>query len=262
MAVAGGVNLYLHPSSYIFLSTMRMLSPEGRCKSFGEGGNGFVPGEGAGVVLLKPLSRAIADKDHIYAVIRGTRINHGGKTNGYTVPNPVAQGELIREAFDKAGVNARAVSYIEAHGTGTELGDPIEVTGLTQAFKKDTQDTGFCAIGSVKSNIGHLEAAAGIAGIAKIILQMKNRKIAPSLHSQKLNPNINFSKTPFVVQQGLSEWERPIVEEDGEQQEYRGSPGYLPLEPVGLMLISSLRNTSLWNRMTFKIPLLLQDQSS
>ncbi|ADM70832.1 Polyketide synthase PksN [Paenibacillus polymyxa E681] len=220
MAVAGGVNLYLHPSSYIFLSTMRMLSPEGRCKSFGEGGNGFVPGEGAGVVLLKPLSRAIADKDHIYAVIRGTRINHGGKTNGYTVPNPVAQGELIREAFDKAGVNARAVSYIEAHGTGTELGDPIEITGLTQAFKKDTQDTGFCAIGSVKSNIGHLEAAAGIAGIAKIILQMKNRKIAPSLHSQKLNPNINFSKTPFVVQQGLSEWERPIVEEDGEQREY------------------------------------------
>ncbi|WDZ63581.1 type I polyketide synthase [Paenibacillus polymyxa] len=220
MAVAGGVNLYLHPSSYIFLSTMRMLSPEGRCKSFGEGGNGFVPGEGAGVVLLKPLSRAIADKDHIYAVIRGTRINHGGKTNGYTVPNPVAQGELIREAFDKAGVNARAVSYIEAHGTGTELGDPIEITGLTQAFKKDTQDTGFCAIGSVKSNIGHLEAAAGIAGIAKIILQMKNQKIAPSLHSQKLNPNINFSKTPFVVQQGLSEWERPIVEEDGEQREY------------------------------------------
>ncbi|PPQ47410.1 polyketide synthase [Paenibacillus peoriae] len=220
MAVAGGVNLYLHPSSYIFLSTMRMLSPDGRCKSFGEGGNGFVPGEGAGVVLLKPLSRAIADKDHIYAVIRGTRINHGGKTNGYTVPNPVAQGELIREAFDKAGVNARAVSYIEAHGTGTELGDPIEITGLTQAFKKDTQDTGFCAIGSVKSNIGHLEAAAGIAGIAKIILQMKNRKIAPSLHSQKLNPNINFSKTPFVVQQGLSEWERPIVEEDGEQREY------------------------------------------
>ncbi|QYK68214.1 type I polyketide synthase [Paenibacillus sp. S02] len=220
MAVAGGVNLYLHPSSYIFLSTMRMLSPEGRCKSFGEGGNGFVPGEGAGVVLLKPLSRAIADKDHIYAVIRGTRINHGGKTNGYTVPNPVAQGELIREAFDKAGVNARAVSYIEAHGTGTELGDPIEITGLTQAFKKDTQDTRFCAIGSVKSNIGHLEAAAGIAGIAKIILQMKNRKIAPSLHSQELNPNINFSKTPFVVQQGLSEWERPIVEEDGEQREY------------------------------------------
>ncbi|MGG1942590.1 type I polyketide synthase [Paenibacillus polymyxa] len=220
IAIAGGVNLYLHPSNYVFLSTMRMLSPEGRCKSFGEGGNGFVPGEGAGVVLLKPLSRAIADKDHIYAVIRATSINHGGKTNGYTVPNPVAQGELIREALDKAGVNARTVSYIEAHGTGTELGDPIEITGLTQAFKKDTQDTGFCAIGSVKSNIGHLEAAAGIAGVAKIILQMKNQKIVPSLHAKVLNPNINFSKTPFTVQQGLAEWKRPILEENGEQREY------------------------------------------
>ncbi|TQS00533.1 hybrid non-ribosomal peptide synthetase/type I polyketide synthase [Paenibacillus ottowii] len=220
IAIAGGVNLYLHPSNYVFLSTMRMLSPEGRCKSFGEGGNGFVPGEGAGVVLLKPLSRAIADKDHIYAVIRATSINHGGKTNGYTVPNPVAQGELIREALDKAGVNARTVSYIEAHGTGTELGDPIEITGLTQAFRKDTQDTGFCAIGSVKSNIGHLEAAAGIAGVAKIILQMKNRKMVPSLHAKVLNPNINFAKTPFTVQQGLAEWKRPILEENGEQREY------------------------------------------
>ncbi|WP_226001952.1 type I polyketide synthase [Paenibacillus sp. BJ-4] len=220
IAIAGGVNLYLHPSNFVFLSTMRMLSPEGRCKSFGEGGDGFVPGEGVGVVLLKPLSRAIADKDHIYAVIRGTSINHGGKTNGYTVPNPVAQGELIREAFDKAGVNARTVSYIEAHGTGTELGDPIEITGLSQAFRKDTQDTGFCAIGSVKSNIGHLEAAAGIAGVAKIILQMKNRQIVPSLHSKELNPNINFAKSPFVVQQKLSEWKRPILEEDGEKREY------------------------------------------
>ncbi len=220
IAIAGGVNLYLHPSNYVFLSTMRMLSPEGRCKSFGEGGNGFVPGEGAGVVLLKPLSRAIADKDHIYAVIRATCINHGGKTNGYTVPNPVAQAELIRETLDKAGVNARTVSYIEAHGTGTELGDPIEITGLTQAFKKDTQDTGFCAIGSVKSNIGHLEAAAGIAGIAKIILQMKNRKIVPSLHAKELNPNINFAKTPFTVQQGLAEWKRPILKKNGEQREY------------------------------------------
>ncbi|OME64156.1 hypothetical protein BK119_26685, partial [Paenibacillus peoriae] len=113
------------------------------------GGNGFVPGEGAGVVLLKPLSKAIADEDLIHAVIRGTSINHGGKTNGYTVPNPTAQGELIRAALERAGVHARTVSYIEAHGTGTELGDPIEVTGLTQAFRKDTPDTGFCAIGSV-----------------------------------------------------------------------------------------------------------------
>ncbi|MFS8211413.1 SDR family NAD(P)-dependent oxidoreductase [Paenibacillus sp. S29] len=220
MAIAGGVNLYLHPLSYVGLCANHMLSADGQCKSFGKGGNGFVPGEGAGVVLLKPLSKAIADGDLIHAVIRGTSINHGGKTNGYTVPNPTAQGELIRAALERAGVHARTVSYIEAHGTGTELGDPIEVTGLTQAFRKDTPDTGFCAIGSVKSNIGHLEAAAGIAGVGKIILQMKNRTLVPSLHAQELNPNIHFGQTPFVVQQELGEWRRPVVEIDGETREY------------------------------------------
>uniref|UniRef100_UPI0018AD4E7B beta-ketoacyl synthase N-terminal-like domain-containing protein n=1 Tax=Paenibacillus polymyxa TaxID=1406 RepID=UPI0018AD4E7B len=140
LAMAGGVNLYLHPLSYVGLCANQMLSIDGQCKSFGKGGNGFVPGEGVGVVLLKPLSKAIADGDPIHALIRGTSINHGGKTNGYTVPNPTAQGELIRSALERAGVHARTISYIEAHGTGTELGDPIEVTGLTQAFRKDTAD--------------------------------------------------------------------------------------------------------------------------
>ncbi|BBB93441.1 MAG TPA: SDR family NAD(P)-dependent oxidoreductase [Methylomusa anaerophila] len=220
MAIAGGVNLYLHPANYVDLCNHHMLSEDGKCKSFGLGGNGFVPGEGVGAVLLKSLSRAVADGDHIYAVIRGTSINHGGKTNGYTVPNPVAQGDLIRAALDKAGVNARAVSYIEAHGTGTALGDPIEIAGLSQAFQKDTQDTGFCAIGSVKSNIGHLEAAAGIAGVTKIVLQMQNQAIAPSLHAQELNPNINFVKTPFAVQQELAPWKRPVATVNGRTQEY------------------------------------------
>ncbi|MCC5463956.1 SDR family NAD(P)-dependent oxidoreductase [Pelosinus baikalensis] len=220
MAIAGGVNLYLHSSSYIGLSAQQMLSVDGRCKSFGQGGNGFVPGEGVGAILLKGLSQAIADEDHIYAIIRGTSINHGGKTNGYTVPNPAAQGDVIRRALDKAGVNARTTSYIEAHGTGTELGDPIEITGLSQAFRKDTQDTEFCAIGSAKSNIGHLEAAAGIAGVTKIVLQMKHQKIVPSLHAKDLNPNINFAKTPFVVQQELAEWKRPVIEINGEKKEY------------------------------------------
>jgi polyketide synthase PksN len=219
MAFAGGVNLYLHPSSYTWLCSQRMLSVDGRCKSFGKGGNGFVPGEGTCAVLLKRLSRAIEDRDHIYAVIRSTSINHGGKTNGYTVPSPVLQGELIRDALNKAGVNAREVSYIEAHGTGTELGDPIEITGLTQAFGKDTRDTGFCAIGSVKSNIGHLEAAAGMAGLAKIILQMKHGKIAPSLFAKELNPNINFDRTPFVVCKELVEWKRPLRDINGKSKE-------------------------------------------
>ncbi|MCX8131438.1 MAG: SDR family NAD(P)-dependent oxidoreductase [Clostridia bacterium] len=220
LAIAGGVNLYLHPLSYVELCAHQMLSEDGQCKSFGRGGNGFVPGEGVGTILLKPLSKAVADHDNIYAVIRGTKINHGGKTNGYTVPSPTAQAELIKEAIGKADIHSRAITYIEAHGTGTELGDPIEIKGLTQAFEKDTADTGFCSIGSVKSNIGHLESAAGIAGVTKIILQMKNGQLAPSINSKELNPNIDFSKTPFVVQQDLAPWNRPFIEINGEAGEY------------------------------------------
>lgn len=220
LAIAGGVNIYLHPSGYVGLSALRMLSKDGVCRSFGKGGNGFVPGEGAGAVLLKPLSKAIADNDQIYATIRATHVNHGGKTNGYTVPNPQAQAELVRDTLQKAGVDARAVSYIEAHGTGTELGDPIEISGLTQAFQHTTQDTCFCALGSAKSNIGHLEAAAGIAGFIKVILQMRHGQLAPSLHAAELNPSINFDKTPFVVQQTLADWQRPMLEHQGELKEF------------------------------------------
>ncbi|MBW4478213.1 MAG: SDR family NAD(P)-dependent oxidoreductase [Tolypothrix brevis GSE-NOS-MK-07-07A] len=220
LAIAGGVNLYLHPSSYVQMCAAHMLSPDGKCKSFGEGGNGFVPGEGVGAVLLKPLAQAISDRDNIYAVIRASSVNHGGKTNGYTIPNPNAQAELIEETLDKAGVNARTLSYIEAHGTGTELGDPIEISGLTKAFQKHTAATNFCALGSAKSNLGHLEAAAGIAGLTKIILQLKHGQIAPSLHASELNANINFAKTPFVLQQTLSSWKRPLMDIDGETKEY------------------------------------------
>lgn len=215
MAIAGGVNLYLHPLNYIDLCSQSFLSGDGKCRSFGKDGNGFVPGEGVGAVLLKPLSRAIADGDNIHAIIKSASINHGGKTSGYTVPNPIAQAELIRIALDKAGVNARAVSYVEAHGTGTSLGDPIEIAGLSKAFREDTSDVQFCSIGSAKSNIGHLEAAAGIAGITKIVLQMKYGMLVPSLHASELNENINFGKSPFVVQQKLDVWNRPEVTKAG-----------------------------------------------
>ncbi|WP_345027157.1 beta-ketoacyl synthase N-terminal-like domain-containing protein, partial [Flavivirga jejuensis] len=225
MAIAGGVNLYLHPSSYVALSSKHMLSIDGKCKSFGKGGNGFVPGEGVGSVLLKPLSKAIEDNDKIYGVIKGTSINHGGKTNGYTVPNPKSQGDLIYRVMDKASVNARSISYIEAHGTGTDLGDPIEVRGLNSAFRKDTQDKQFCFLGSAKSNIGHLEAAAGIAGLTKVLLQMENKKIVPSLHSSELNGNINFKESPFMVPQKLINWERPLVRTDGELKELLRTAG-------------------------------------
>ncbi|MFY0578026.1 SDR family NAD(P)-dependent oxidoreductase [Cystobacter fuscus] len=219
MAVTGGVNLYLHPSSYINLCNLQMLSDEGKCRSFGRGGNGFVPGEGVGVLILKRLEDAERDNDHIYAVIRGTSINHGGTTNGYTVPNPVAQGKVIRKALDKSGVDARTISYVEAHGTGTALGDPVEINGLTRAFSSDTQDLQYCAIGSCKSNIGHAEAAAGIAGVCKVVLQMRHGQLAPSLHAEALNPHIDFATTPFVVQQELTEWKRPVISTGGVARE-------------------------------------------
>lgn len=206
MAIAGGVNLYLHPANYAELSAAHMLSPSGRCRSFGEGADGFVPGEGVGCVLLKPLSQALADGDRIHALIRASAVNHGGRTNGYTVPSPAAQRDVVRAALDHAGLSARDLGYIEAHGTGTDLGDPIEVDGLTQAFAPDTTDTGFCALGSVKSGIGHLEAAAGIAGLTKAVLQMKHRTLVPSLHAERTNPNIDLATSPFTLQRKAAAW--------------------------------------------------------
>ncbi|SFE51956.1 Acyl transferase domain-containing protein [Chitinophaga sp. CF118] len=203
-ALAGGVNLSLHPSKYNWLSNSMFLSSKGLCESFGEGGEGYVPAEGVGVILLKPLSNAEADGDQIYGVIRGTAVNHGGRSSGFTVPNPNAQAVVIKEAIKKAGVKAEDFSYIEAHGTGTSLGDPIEIAGLTKAFQSDKKQ--YCSIGSVKSNIGHGEAAAGMAGITKVLLQMKYKQLVPSLHSATLNPNIDFESSPFKVQQKLEAW--------------------------------------------------------
>jgi polyketide synthase PksN len=147
VAVAGGVNVSIHPNKYLMLAQGKFASSKGRCESFGVGGDGYVPGEGVGAVILKPLSKAIEDKDHIYGVIKGTALNHGGKTNGYTVPNPNAQAEVIGLALKKAGINPRTISYIEAHGTGTSLGDPIEIAGLCKAFQDYTNDKQYCAIG-------------------------------------------------------------------------------------------------------------------
>jgi len=215
LAVAGGVNVSIHMQKYLHLSQGVFASSDGRCRSFGEGGDGYVPGEGVGAVLLKPLKDAVRDGDHIYGVIRGTAINHGGKTNGYTVPNPNAQAGLIAEAIRSADIDPRSISYLEAHGTGTALGDPIEITGLMKAFGDDLKEKQFCAIGSVKSNIGHLESAAGIAGLTKVLLQMKHRQLVPSLHSKQLNPNIKFENSPFYVQRELGEWKQPVLDQGG-----------------------------------------------
>uniref|UniRef100_UPI00163FA9C4 SDR family NAD(P)-dependent oxidoreductase n=1 Tax=Burkholderia gladioli TaxID=28095 RepID=UPI00163FA9C4 len=223
LAIAGGVNLYLHPSNYVELCRHRMLSPRGRCRSFGEGGDGMVPGEGVGAVLLKRLGAAEADGDRIHGVIRASAINHGGKTNGFTVPNPNAQAELIVEALTRGGIDSAAVAYLEAHGTGTALGDPIEIAGLVKAFAQASRQPGErimpCAIGSVKSNIGHAESAAGIAGLTKVLLQMRHGELAPSLHADHTNPLIDFGATPFRVQRELARWPRARATAAGIERE-------------------------------------------
>jgi polyketide synthase PksM len=219
-AIAGGVNVSVHPNKYLMLAQGSFASSKGRCESFGQGGDGYVPGEGVGAVMLKPKWKAERDGDHIYGIIRATAINHGGKTNSYSVPNPNAQSRAIYTAIEEAGIDPRAISYIEAHGTGTSLGDPIEIAGLTKAFREFTDDKGFCAIGSVKSNIGHCESSAGISGITKVLLQMQHRELVPSLHSTVLNPYIDFENSPFVVQREWTEWKRPVVERSGTAVEY------------------------------------------
>jgi polyketide synthase PksN len=205
-AIVGGVNLDLHQHKFDINQAGGALSPDGVCRTFGAGANGYVAGEGAGALFLKPLDRALADRDQVYGIIRGAVVNHGGRTSGYTVPNPKAQGDLVALALRRSGVEARDIGYVEAHGTGTELGDPIEIAGLRNAFGADAADAGTCAIGSVKTNIGHLEAAAGVAGVTKVLLQMKYRQLVPSLHSAEPNPYIDFAGSPFAVQQELAPW--------------------------------------------------------
>lgn len=221
VAIAGGVMTMLHPDKYLYLGQGRFLSSEGKCRAFGEGGDGYVPAEGAGVIILKPLKKAIEDRDNIYGVIKGHAMNHGGKTSGYTVPNPNAQAEVIKAAIKDSGIDVNRITYVETHGTGTELGDPIEITGLVNAMdgkKKENSDRE-CVIGAVKANIGHSEAAAGVASLTKVLLQLKHKMLVPSIHSSVLNKKIAFDKTIFRVEQNLEPWEAQTVIENGKKKE-------------------------------------------
>ena len=213
-AIVGGVNIDAHQCKQEITVAGGLLSEDGLCHTFGKGANGYVPGEGIGAIFLKPLEQAEKDRDNIYAVIKGININHGGRASGYSVPSSKAQSQLISSVLEKSNIDARSIGYIEAHGTGTELGDPIEISGLTNSFQKHDVDKQSCSIGSVKTNIGHLEAAAGIAGVCKVLLQMKHRKLVPSLHSSELNEHIDFENSPFRVQQNLEEWKGHNI--DGE----------------------------------------------
>ncbi|MFD4506944.1 SDR family NAD(P)-dependent oxidoreductase, partial [Streptomyces sp. NPDC058457] len=208
LALAGGVNVTTHPQKYLQLAQGQWLSTDGRCRSFGKNGTGYVPGEGVGALLLKPLGKARADGDHVYGVIRTTAINHAGRTGGATVPSPDAQARLVGAALQRAGWDPATVGYVEAHGTGTALGDPIEVTALARVFGTRPPGVAPCLLGSVKSNVGHLEGAAGIAGVTKVLLQLRHGTVAPSLHAQETNPHIDFSATPFEVPLRATPWPR------------------------------------------------------
>ncbi len=224
-AIAGGVNLIIDPVHYQQLSALTMLSSGSECRSFGAGADGFVDAEGVGAVVLKPLEHALRDGDTIQAVIKGSAVNAGGRTHGYTVPNPRAQSQVVLDALERAGVDAADVSYVEAHGTGTALGDPIEIAGLTRAFRASTQDRGFCAVGSLKSNIGHCESAAGIAALTKVLLQLRHGCLVPSLHGDPPNPEIDFGSTPFRIQTALQAWQRPRRVVDGVAREIARTAG-------------------------------------
>lgn len=220
-AVVGGINLSLHPNKYLLLCEHKFASARGKCESFGDKGEGYIPGEGVASILLKPLSKALKNNDHIYGVIKGTAINHGGTSHGgYLVPNPERQADVIEKSLKNAQINPRTISYVEAHGTGTSLGDPIEIAGLQKVYEKYTQENQFCKIGSVKSNIGHLEGAAGIAGLIKVLLQMEHKQIVPSIHSENLNPYIDFEHSPFTVSRDNSAWDRPLIKEKDSYVEY------------------------------------------
>jgi acyl transferase domain-containing protein/surfactin synthase thioesterase subunit len=206
LALAGGVNLLLSPELTIILSQAQMMSADGRCKTFDARANGYVRGEGCGIVVLKRLSDAVRDGDQILSVIKGSAINQDGRSNGLTAPNGLSQQALLQQAIANAELKPAQISYVEAHGTGTALGDPIEAEALGAVLVSDRDPNQPCAIGSVKTNIGHLEAAAGIAGLIKLTLMLQHRQLPPSLHFQTPNPYIRFEQLPLRVQQTLTAW--------------------------------------------------------
>ncbi|RJK84867.1 hypothetical protein CHN45_09050 [Vibrio cholerae] len=203
-AVVGGVNLITHPRHYELLCGLHMLSRSEQCKPFGANADGFVDGEGVVCLVVKRAEDAIRDKDRVYAFIKGSAINAGGRSNGYTAPNPDAQAALIGKALRAAGVSPQEVGYVEAHGTGTELGDPIELRALSKSYGDAAPQS--IRLGSVKSNIGHLESAAGLCGVLKAVLQMHHCEWVPSLHAEQLNPHLDFTQTPFLLNRELRVW--------------------------------------------------------
>lgn len=210
LALAGGASISHSAQTGYLYQEGGILSPDGHCRAFDAQAQGTVNGNGVGLVVLKRWEEAIADQDTIHAIIRGSAINNDGSSKvGYTAPSSTGQAAVITEALGVAGVTPDTIQYIEAHGTGTKLGDPIEMAALTQAFRLHTERTGFCGIGSVKTNLGHLDTAAGIAGLIKTVLALNHQKIPPSLHFQAPNPQIDFDHSPFYVNAQCTDWQTP-----------------------------------------------------
>ncbi|NET91368.1 MAG: type I polyketide synthase, partial [Kamptonema sp. SIO1D9] len=208
LSLAAGVAVKV-PQNELTLSPDEIISPDGHCRAFDAGANGTLGGNGIGTVVLKRLEDAIADRDYIYAIIKGSVINNDGAGKiGYTAPSEEGQTRTIRTAQMVAEVHPESISYIEAHGTGTPLGDPIEIAAMTRAFRAHTQKKNYCAIGSVKTNLGHLDAAAGIAGLIKTTLSLDRQLLPPSLNFSQPNPRIDFANSPFYVNDKLREWTR------------------------------------------------------
>ncbi|MBA4696804.1 MAG: SDR family NAD(P)-dependent oxidoreductase [Legionella sp.] len=209
MAIVGGVNLISHPRQIEVLCQLHMLSKTSQCKPFGHKADGFIDGEGVISIVLMPYQKALEKSLRIYGVIRGSALNAGGKANGYSAPNPKAQSELIKKALKRAQLEPKDINVIEAHGTGTELGDPIELRALTEAYHGLPQQS--IPIGSIKGNIGHLESAAGLASVVKVLLQMQHKQLAPSLHSTMENPHLNLHNTPFFINKSSNTYsESPV----------------------------------------------------
>jgi acyl transferase domain-containing protein/NADPH:quinone reductase-like Zn-dependent oxidoreductase len=211
LAIAGGVSLMITPELMVSMSKVGFMSPTGRCRTFDSTADGFVRGEGCGVVVLKRLSDAIADNDRVLAVIRGSAVNQDGRSTLLTAPSGPAQVALIREALASAQVDPQRIGFFEAHGTGTALGDPIEVEAIAETVGKGTSHSGPCLIGSIKANIGHLEAAAGVIGLIKAVLALRNEAVPPQINFSKINPHISLNGTRLSVPTTLTPWpEGPI----------------------------------------------------
>jgi len=207
MVLAGGVSVKVPQRLGYLYEEGGMESPDGRVRTFDANAKGTVFGSGVGAVVLKRLTDALADRDHIHAVIRGTATNNDGSTKvGFTAPGVVGQAEVVAQALENSGVSADAIDYIETHGTGTELGDPIEIAALTRAFATHTSRRGYCAIGSVKPNVGHLDAAAGVSSLIKTVLALQHRQIPPTINFERLNPKIELERSPFFINTTLRDW--------------------------------------------------------